>query len=171
MRTLLILCCVIFLLGCHSNQPRSAPPWPREKTAWLNTPYPLAVDFLKNKVVMIDFFTDRCGACTQLQKAMRRWQAPSTKQVEIVGVYTPSYYRSPTDKQIQSVLKRYGIQFPVMKDLNAHLMRAYGARVWPTIILINKQGFIAKKYNGVVSFAELDKTLQALVNMPDKKAA
>ena len=113
----------------------------------------------RGKVVMINFFTFFCGPCREEMPDLNKiYQEYKGKGFQTLGIALSS---DPT--QIRFLVKQLGLTYPVLIG-NDKVGEAYGnVTVVPTTFLIDKQGNIAKKFEGTRSKAVLEKEIQSLL--------
>jgi cytochrome c biogenesis protein CcmG/thiol:disulfide interchange protein DsbE len=113
----------------------------------------------KGKVVMINFFTFFCGPCREEMPDLNKiYQENKDKGYQTLGIALSS---DPT--QIRFLVKQLGLTYPVLNG-NDKVSEAYGSvAVVPTTFIIDKQGNIAHKIEGVRKKEELEKMIKALL--------
>jgi RNA polymerase sigma factor (sigma-70 family) len=103
--------------------------------AWFNTPAELALDKLRGKVVLLDFWGAWCGPCVEkLPRSEELYQKYKDRGLVVIGVHSAN-----DDEKLRSVLEEKKITFPVVHDRGATADR-YAIEAWPTYFLIDKAG-------------------------------
>lgn len=116
----------------------------------------------KNKYVMVDFWASWCGPCMrEMPNVKAAYAKYKSRGLEIVGISLDK------DKAAwEGAVKRVGITWPQMSDLNAWGSKAanlYGVQYIPYIVIFDKKGnIVAKNLHG----DEMLKKLEEL--MPSK---
>ena len=109
-----------------------------EASRWLNTSAPLALDGLKGKTVLLDFWGHWSRPCV---KNLPRCEELHTKFKDrglvVIGVHSAH----DSDK-VDALLKEKNVTFPVMID-RGESADGFKINTWPTYVLINKAGKIA----------------------------
>lgn len=129
------------------------PPPPLQGTVWFNTTQPLALEELRGKVVLLDFWGMWCPPCVKalphLQAQYARFQ---DEGLIVIGIHTAW----GTDKGLASFLREHGITFPVVvdtevarADLHAgSTAEAYVGDELPHYALVDRNGKLAWQSSG-----------------------
>ncbi|MEW5742249.1 MAG: redoxin family protein [Myxococcota bacterium] len=125
----------------------SASPAPEpslSKGAWLNVDRPLRFsDELKGRVVLLAFWTTASISCTHTLPALAALEARFRDQpFTLVGVHTGKFDAEHDASLVRAAMARAGVSFPVVMDNDYLLWAAYGAQSWPTLALVDSEGFV-----------------------------
>jgi len=135
----------------------TAPEFP-EGLEWLNTARPLSLRELRGKVVLLDFWTYCCINCMHVIPELKKLEKRFEKELVVIGVHSGKFTTEKATDNIRQAILRYGIEHPVVNDSNFLVWRLYGARAWPTLVLIDPQGKIVGQVSGEItaeSFGEV----------------
>jgi thiol-disulfide isomerase/thioredoxin len=111
-------------------------------TQWLNGETPTA-ESLKGKVVLINFWTYSCISCVRLIPLLNEWQETYQDQgLVIIGVHTPEYNFEKVTDNLQTVINRFQVKYPVIQDNNYAVWEDYNNQFWPANYLIDREGKI-----------------------------
>jgi thiol-disulfide isomerase/thioredoxin len=129
---------------------------------WLNSA-PLRVADLKDKVVLVEFWTFGCYNCRNVEPHVKEWHRKYVEQGLVIGVHTPesSYERSAT--ALAEYLRTQQIHYPVVTDNDFAIWNRYGNRAWPTMYLIDTHGVIRYTHVGEGSYVQTEQQIQALL--------
>ena len=140
---------------------------------WLNTDQQLSLDDLRGKVILIEAFQMLCPGCVShgLPQAARVAQAFSSDDVAVVGLHTVFEHHAAQGNKaaLEAFLHEYKITFPIAMDAPCktggvpQTMAAYQMQGTPTLILIDRAGFLRKKKFGMEQDLILGAELMALV--------
>jgi thiol-disulfide isomerase/thioredoxin len=124
----------------------------------------LALEDLRGKVVLLDFWATWCGPCKKQMPILQRIHAdlPPDK----FALVSINIDKQPVGRRllaIQAQLKKGGYTFPVVMD-NGATQAAYGVTNIPTFFLIDAQGQIIQGHRGLIGEDELRRTLQPLLD-------
>ena len=137
---------------------RPAPSW--HNASWLNTDHPLALDELRGRVVLLNFWVFTCVNCTNTVPSLVDFDRKYRGQgLTIIGIHTPEFppYAGEHDRgNVARALREHHIEYPNAQDNDAKTWGLYGIRYWPSFILIDKRGDI--RYEGYGEFHLQDGT-------------
>ena len=130
---------------------------------WLNSP-PLNWNKLKNKVVLVEFWTFDCYNCKNVEPYVKSWYKKfKNKGLEIIAVHTPEFDHEKKLDNVKEYIKDHGINYPVAIDNNFNIWRSYSNRYWPAMYLVDKQGVIRYRFIGEGNYTLIENTLQKLL--------
>ena len=97
----------------------------------------------KGKVLVIDTWFVKCGACVLEMPDLNRWvyQYKNRPDVIFLGLCLDD------KKTIQQFLTHTGFAFQIVPDGKPYIEKALGVMMFPTKILVNKEGRIVKTGN------------------------
>ena len=147
---------------------RPAPEFPTGLD-WLNTDRPVTLAQLKGKVVLLDFWTYCCINCMHVIPDLKRLEAKYPKELVVIGVHSAKFDNEKQSDNIRQAIKRYEIEHPVVNDKDFEVWRLFGARAWPTLVLINPNGRIIGYHSGEGVFDLLDGVIGATVKYFDAR--
>lgn len=163
----LILIFSLFCLGgipmASAQKKRIPAPELAGGTAWLNVSKPLTLADLKGKVVLLDFWTYCCINCMHIIPDLKKLEAKYPKELVIIGVHSAKFENERDAENIRQAILRYEIEHPVVNDSNFTIWQAYGARAWPTLVLIDPEGNIVGSDTGEGHYDILDKFIGQLI--------
>src|SRR3989339_1770933 len=165
---LLLLAIAFFSFGgipMASAQKKSIPaPELSGGAAWLNVSRPLTIADLKGKVVLLDFWTYCCINCMHIIPDLKKLETKYSKELAVIGVHSAKFQNEREAENIRQAILRYEIAHPVINDSNLAIWQAYGARAWPTLVLIDPEGNIVGSDTGEGHYEILDKLIGKLVS-------
>jgi thiol-disulfide isomerase/thioredoxin len=117
---------------------------------------PLTLESLKGKVVLLDFWTTWCPPCRadapSLEKLNKQYGA---KDLVIIGISV-----SEERSVVESYLAKHPRSYPTVLTTENQLPAAYQVRMFPTYIVIERDGNIASASDGDQGFSTLKKLLK-----------
>ena len=165
------------LSNCTNGAPEleSCGPAPdiRNITAWLNTPggAPIALESLRGKVVLIDFWAYSCINCQRAIPHLVDWyDAYRDRGLEVIGVHTPEYAFEKVQANVVSGAEDLGITYPIAMDNAFSTWTNYRNRYWPAHYLIDKQGVVRHIKFGEGDYATTEKLIRQLLSDGDDAA-
>jgi thiol-disulfide isomerase/thioredoxin len=100
---------------------------------------------LENKIVLLDFWHTRCGACfekfPQLQTFYDKYKDDDS--ITVFAVDKP--LDEDKQKSAFKVIEEEGYNFPVFLPNDEELPEKFGVKVYPTTFVINRQGNVVYK--------------------------
>jgi len=132
---------------------------------WINSE-PLTMASLKGKVVLLDFWTYSCINCIRTLPHVTKWyETYKNKGFVVVGVHTPEFAFEKVTENVQTAMKRFGINYPVAQDNNFATWTAYKNKYWPAHYLIDKEGTIRYTHFGEGNYEETEAAIQELLDV------
>jgi sugar lactone lactonase YvrE len=136
---------------------------------WLNTAGPIRLKDLKGKIVLLDFWTLCCINCIHVLPDLAKLEEKFPNELVVVGVHTAKFKNEKETESIRKAVLRYEIKHPVVNDANQAIWQAYGSRSWPTLVLIDPEGYIAFGDSGEGLYEELDREISNLIKVHKAK--
>ena len=134
-------------------------------TSWVNSK-PLTLKELRGKVVLVHFYAFQCHNCHANSEIYRRWHDQlRSKGVEVVGIQTPETSQERDPAAVKSAAAERKLEFPILVDLESKNWAAWGNTMWPTVYVIDKNGYIRHWWQGELNWkgATADKTIENVV--------
>jgi DNA-binding beta-propeller fold protein YncE len=69
-------------------------------------------------------------------------------QVVVIGIHTAKFDNEKDPKSIEKAMQRYEIDHPVINDADRKIWQAYGVEAWPSVGIIDPEGFFVKAIPG-----------------------
>ena len=129
---------------------------------WFNTGGPLTLEQLRGRFVLLDFWTFCCGNCLHVIDELRPLEHQHRDVLTIVGVHSPKFAHEREDSAVAAAIERYEVEHPVFNDPALQLWRQYAVKAWPTLVLIDPDGYVVAQAAGEGQVSALDMTIEAL---------
>jgi DNA-binding beta-propeller fold protein YncE len=136
---------------------------------WLNTDRPLSIAGLRGKVVLLDFWTYGCINCMHVIPDLRRLEEKYAKELVVIGVHSAKFENEKETENIRRIILRYQIEHPVVNDADFRIWHAYAVNAWPTLVLIDPDGYVVGQAAGEGNYDVLDKVIGQLVEDARKR--
>lgn len=142
---------------------------------WINTLTPVTLAGLRGKVVVVEAFQMLCPGCVMhgLPQAQRVQRAFHNEDVAVIGLHTVfEHHAAMTPVSLQAFLYEYRITFPVGVDAPSsdgpvpRTMAAYSMRGTPTLLLIDRKGYLRHHHFGQVDDLVLGAQIAMLAAEP-----
>ncbi|HTR32651.1 MAG TPA: TlpA disulfide reductase family protein [Gaiellaceae bacterium] len=138
---------------------------PNVKLPWFGKPGDFDLAAYRGKVVVLNFWASWCVDCKleakTLHDAAAKWKG---KDVVFIGVDTKDF-----DFAASTYMKRYAMNYPVVRDVSGHLGTTFGVTGYPETFIVDRQGEVVPPHvDGPIvsaaafSPAELNKTIARL---------
>ena len=115
---------------------------------WFNTAEPLTLTALRGRFVLLDFWTSGCGNCMHVVEELRPVEASFADVLTVVGVHSPKFPHEAQPASVRAAIARYDVQHPVLNDPDLTLWRQYAVRAWPTLVLVDPEGYVIAQAAG-----------------------
>ncbi len=115
---------------------------------WFNTAAPLTLAALRGRFVLLDFWTFACGNCLHVLDELRPLEAEYGDILTVVGVHSPKFPHEAEPAAVGAAIERYEVHHPVLNDPAMELWRQYAVRAWPTLVLIDPEGYVVAQAAG-----------------------
>ncbi|WP_327176896.1 redoxin domain-containing protein [Streptomyces sp. NBC_01335] len=119
------------------------------KGGWLNTggqQYTLAD--LRGRIVVLDFWTFCCVNCLHVLDELRELEEKHRDTVVIIGVHSPKFVHEAEHQAVVDAVERYEVHHPVLDDPELATWKQYAVRAWPTLVVIDPEGYVVAQHAG-----------------------
>ncbi|AXK45980.1 thioredoxin-like domain-containing protein [Brachybacterium saurashtrense] len=131
---------------------------------WLNTGgADLDLETLRGKIVLLDFWTFCCVNCLHVLDELRPLEEKWAQELVVIGVHSPKFEFEKDPDALAANIERYEVAHPVIDDPELETWSEYGARAWPTLMVLDTHGRIAGNLSGEGHAANLDQLVAQLV--------
>ena len=135
-----------------------------ESEQWLNSG-PLDWAALKDKVVLVEFWTFECYNCKNVEPYVKQWYNKfKDRGLEIVAVHTPEFDRERKLENVKRYIKDHNITYPVAIDNDFKIWRNYSNRYWPAMYLVDKKGVVRYRFIGEGNYQLIENTLDKMLS-------
>ena len=116
---------------------------------WLNTGgRTLSLADLRGKIVLLDFWTFCCVNCLHVLDELRPVEQRFAAELIVIGVHSPKFEHEADPVAVADAVERYGVHHPVLDDPQLSTWSAYTARAWPTLVVIDPEGYVVAQMSG-----------------------
>lgn len=130
--------------------------------AWLNAA-PQTLAQLRGRFVLLDFWTFCCANCLHVLDELRPLEAQYSDVLTVIGVHSPKFAHEAEPAAVEAAVERYEVHHPVVNDPQLRLWQQYAVRAWPTLVLIDPEGYVVAQAAGEGQVDALDAQLAALI--------
>ncbi len=131
---------------------------------WLNTGgRELKLADFRGRFLLVDFWTFCCINCLHVLDELRPLEEKYGDALVIVGVHSPKFAHEGEEAAVRAAVERYEVGHPVLDDPELVTWQNYTARAWPTLVLVDPNGYIVAQYSGEGHAHALDAQLEELI--------
>ncbi|MFZ0324487.1 MAG: NHL domain-containing thioredoxin family protein [Actinomycetes bacterium] len=132
--------------------------------SWLNTGgQPVALSDLRGKIVILDFWTFCCVNCLHVIDELRPLEEKYADLLVVIGVHSPKFVHEADPAALAAAVDRYSVRHPVLDDPELTTWQQYAVRAWPTLVVVDPEGYIVAQHSGEGHAHALDRLLGDLV--------
>ncbi len=128
------------IVGANPFPNRTDAPSLEGGEGWINTSGPLALQDLRGKFVILDFWTYCCINCMHILPVLKKIEHAYPNEVVVIGVHSAKFATEQDSKSITEAVLRYEIQHPVINDADHVLWDKFQVTSWPTIKVVDPEG-------------------------------
>ena len=154
----------------------SAPSTPRIRASelvgetWFNIgDQDLSLKDLRGKIVILDFWAFCCVNCLHVLDELRPLEAKYSDVLVTVGVHSPKFDYEAETSAVAAAIERYDIAHPVLNDPELITWQAYTARAWPTLVVVDPEGYVVAHLTGEGHVSGLYSLMDQLIEEHDAK--
>lgn len=130
---------------------------------WLNTDKPLSIKQLKGRVVILDFWTYCCINCLHILPDLKYLENKYKNSLTVIGVHSAKFDNEKEIENIRQAILRYDIEHPVVVDSGFRVWDEYVVRAWPTLIVIDPEGYAIASISGEGKRDILDELISKVI--------
>ena len=138
---------------------------------WINTEHPLALRDLRGRVVVLDFWTFCCINCLRVIEELRPLEQRFGSSLVVIGVHSPKFPHEADHAAVARAVARHRIPHPVLDDPDLETWQQYGVRAWPTLVVIDPDGYVVAMASGEGHGPALERVVAQLLDSRDDLAA
>ncbi len=98
--------------------------------------------------MILDFWTFCCINCLHVLDELRELEARYRDVLVIIGVHSPKFAHEADPVALAAAVSRYEVHHPVLDDPTLITWSAYTARAWPTLVVIDPEGYVVAQMAG-----------------------
>ena len=131
---------------------------------WLNTGgRNIHLADLRGKVVLLDFWTFCCINCLHVLDELRPLEEKYADVLVTVGVHSPKFAHEADPDALAAAVERYAVHHAVLDDPELTTWGQYAVRAWPTLVVVDPEGYVVAHLSGEGHAHALDRLLTDLV--------
>jgi len=119
---------------------------------WINAG-PVSLAELRGNVVVVHFYTFGCINCIRNLPHYVAWQKHfASRPVRLVGIHRPESQGERVVETVREKAAETGLTHPIAVDNDSQNWDAWANNVWPSVYLIDKQGFVRHWWYGELNW-------------------
>ncbi|UGQ15173.1 NHL domain-containing thioredoxin family protein [Yinghuangia sp. ASG 101] len=116
---------------------------------WINTGgKDVTLSDLRGKCVLVDFWTFCCVNCLHVLDELRELEEKYRDVLVVVGVHSPKFAHETDHGAVLAAVERYDVRHAVLDDPDMTTWRQYAVRAWPTLVVIDPEGYVVAQLAG-----------------------
>jgi len=156
------------ILDIRAKHKVHAPDFPAG-LAWLNAP-PLSLAQLKGKIVLLDFWTYCCINCMHVIPDLKYLEEKyAGRPLVVIGVHSAKFTNEKEVANIRQAVLRYEVEHPVVVDSDFTVWQQYAVRAWPTVAMVDPEGYLLAVFSGEGNREILDHYLEVALEIYEKE--
>lgn len=138
----------------HIRQKACRAPEFEQVTAWPNSK-PLKLSDLRGRVVVIHFYALSCANCKRNLPHYNAWQKQfSSDPFTMIGIHRPELEHERDVNVVRQNAQEQKMTYPIAVDNDSANWNAWANRVWPTVYLVDKDGFVRYWWYGELNWQD-----------------
>jgi thiol-disulfide isomerase/thioredoxin len=131
---------------------------------WLNTGgKDLRLADVRGRIVLLDFWTFCCINCLHVLDELRPLEEKYGDALVVIGVHSPKFEHERDPEALAAAVERYGVHHPVLDDADMVMWQQYAAKAWPTLSVIDPEGYVVASMAGEGHAEGLSRLLDELI--------
>jgi thiol-disulfide isomerase/thioredoxin/sugar lactone lactonase YvrE len=113
--------------------------------------------------VVLDFWTFCCINCLRVIEELRPLETRFGDRLVVIGVHSPKFPHEADHAAVARAVRRHRIGHPVLDDPDLETWQQYGVRAWPTLVVIDPDGYVVAMASGEGNGPALEKVVAQLL--------
>ncbi len=130
---------------------------------WIGAGRTLSLAALRGRIVLLHFWTFSCVNCLRVLDEIRRLEQRFGDDLVVVGVHSPKYPREADHDAVSHAVARHRVAHPVLDDPGRETWARYAVRAWPSLVLVDRRGYVVASMSGEGHGQELGKLIAGLM--------
>lgn len=120
----------------------------------------------QGKIVILDFWATWCPPCRKgIPDLIELKSEFKDKDVEVIGVSLDGITRGgQTAANVEPFIEEYGINYPIIRGDEQIVYSFGGIRSIPTSYVIDKEGNVISRYEGLIPKSQYVKDIESILN-------
>lgn len=114
--------------------------------------------------MLLDFWTFCCINCLRIVEELRPLEERFGDRLVVIGVHSPKFPHESDHDAVARAVARHRITHPVLDDPELETWQQYGVRAWPTMVVIDPDGYVVAMASGEGNGPALGEVIQQLLD-------
>lgn len=111
----------------------------------------------QGKLSFVNFWASWCGPCELEAPDLKELHSKYGDSIQMYGVNATKYDK---ERNAREFVDEYEFAFPILMDRNGDVTKQYKVDTFPTTFLIDGDGVIRERINGVITLAEWERLIE-----------
>jgi thiol-disulfide isomerase/thioredoxin len=130
---------------------------------WLNLSRPLTQEDIKDRVILLDFWTYACVNCQHMIPEVKKLEKEFGNKLMVIGVHSGKFDNEKDFESIKKAVLKGGIEHAIVNDDEFKIWNNFKIQAWPSLVLIDPKGRVKETYIGETSAEKISKDVAKLV--------
>ncbi|WP_432495482.1 redoxin domain-containing protein [Kineococcus auxinigenes] len=126
---------------------------------------------LRGRVLLLHFWTGSCVNCVHVLPELRALEERFGDDLTVLGVHSPKFPHEAEPAALDAAVARLGVAHPVLDDADRETWSAYAVRAWPTLVVVDPDGYVAASVSGEGRGAQVAAVVEGLLAAAPRRAA
>jgi len=117
---------------------------------------PYTVGGKQDKLTFVNFWASWCAPCELEAPDLQALQEKYGKEINLVGINATKFDK---ERGAREFVEEYEFTFPILMDRVGDITKQYKVENFPTSFLIDSDGVIQERINGVIPLAEWERLI------------
>lgn len=130
---------------------------------WLNVERGPSLTDLRGRFVLLDFWTSCCVNCLHVLEDLAQLERLFPAELTVLGIHSAKFDHEGELEAVRRAVQRHGVDHPVANDPELRLWREHAVKAWPTLVLVDPEGYAIARHAGEHAFEPFAQLIQALL--------
>jgi thiol-disulfide isomerase/thioredoxin len=111
----------------------------------------------QGKLTFVNFWASWCGPCELEAPDLQRLHEQYGEAIQLIGVNATKYDK---ERAARDFVNEHEFTFPILMDRVGDVTKQYKVDTFPTTFLIDGEGVIRERINGVITYEEWERLIE-----------
>lgn len=111
----------------------------------------------QDKLTFVNFWASWCGPCELEAPDLQRLHEQYGEAIQLYGVNATKYDK---ERAARDFVNEHEFTFPILMDREGDVTKQYKVDTFPTTFLIDSEGVIRERINGVITYEEWERLIE-----------